>query len=108
MALSLDASCFRPEFSSADTNTHLLEQSSFDGLREFYLLRNGNALEQLSIKNVNWCLKGSSLKRFPISQGMLIKTVRSHSTLRWLLSDLSAKNVALLQQESPQIIFISD
>ncbi len=37
MALSLDDSCFRPESSSADTNRHLFEQSSFAGLPEFYL-----------------------------------------------------------------------
>jgi hypothetical protein len=39
---------------------------------------------------------------------MLIKMVRLHPTLRWLRSDLSEENVAMLKQERPEITFVSD
>lgn len=42
-----------------------------------------------------------------VSQEMLIKMVRCHCTLRWVRSDLSAENVAMLQQERPEVVFVS-
>jgi hypothetical protein len=39
---------------------------------------------------------------------MLIKMVRNNRTLQWLRSDLLAENVAMLQQERPDVTLISD
>lgn len=39
---------------------------------------------------------------------MLIKMVRLHPTLRWLRSDLTEENVAMLKQERPDQTFLSD
>jgi len=43
-----------------------------------------------------------------IPQDMLMKMVRHHPTLRWLRSDLTPENVAILQQERPDITFVSE
>jgi len=67
--------------------------------------------ERLSIKNATWKSistsneRGSLNEYQPLSQEMLIKMVRNHSTLRWLRSDLTPENVAMLQQERPEITF---
>lgn len=44
----------------------------------------------------------------PIPQGMLMKMVRNLSRLRWLRSDLSPENIAILHQERPEVTFVSD
>jgi hypothetical protein len=36
-----------------------------------------------------------------------MKTVRLYPTLKWLRSDLTAENVAFLQQERPGITFVT-
>lgn len=43
-----------------------------------------------------------------IPQDVLIKMVRRHPLLKWLRSDLLAENVALLEEERPEITFVSD
>ena len=37
-----------------------------------------------------------------------MKMVRLHPTLKWLRSDLTAENVAILQQERPDVTFVSE
>jgi len=71
-----------------------------------------NNLERLSMKNAAWSIldyhDGSVIETFDVSQKMLIKMVRNHSTLRWLRSDLTEENVAMLQHERPEITFVSE
>ena len=50
---------------------------------------------------------GSEGTSQPVRQEMLIKMVRLHPTLRWLRSDLTKENIAMLQQERPEITFVS-
>ena len=66
-----------------------------------------STLERVSIKNLGVYAYGdkTSLK---ISQKALIKFVRSTPHLVWLRSDLSAENVAMLQAERPEIVFVSE
>lgn len=57
-------------------------------------------LERLNIKNVTW--RFLSVQHdddgMPLSQEMLIKMVLRHPTLRWIRSDLTAANIAMLMQ----------
>ena len=86
------------------------QQPSFVGLdMEFYVMMCCTGLTRLSIKNATWCPEGDNpTEIFPVSQEMLIKMVRNNPTLQWLRSDLSAENVAMLQQERPNVTFVSD
>ena len=44
----------------------------------------------------------------PVAQEAIIKFVRRHRPLRWLRSDLTAENVAMLQLERPEVTFVSE
>ena len=76
------------------------------------LFRRCRSLERLSIRNVTWaypmCPTDIDDQAGPLSQEMLIKMVRRHPTLRWLRSDLSEENIAMLQRERPEITFVSE
>lgn len=61
-------------------------------------------LERLSIKRTSYGTEELGFE--PVTQGMLIKMVRHHATLRWLRSDLSKENVAMLKRERPEISFV--
>lgn len=61
-------------------------------------------LERVSIKNAT-CGRRSYHR--PISELMLIKMARNHPNLRWLRSDLSKENVAMLKSQLPEITFVS-
>jgi hypothetical protein len=65
-------------------------------------------LERLSIKNARtWnCYMGAGAQ--PLSQCMIINFVRHTPILRWLRSDLTEENVAMLQQERPDVTFVTD
>ena len=80
----------------ADTNYHMLMYCS--------------GLERLSIKNVSWSSRFGPMDDgiFPVTQEMIIKFVRRTPTLRWLRSDLTAENIAMLKQERPQVTFVTD
>lgn len=63
-------------------------------------------LEKISIKHVR-VLYGC--KQYgPLSQTALVKLVRSTPQLRWFRSDLTPQNIQMLQQERPEITFISE
>jgi len=81
---------------AATTNAHIFTHS-----------RN---LERLSIKDATWSTSTSDQAppAEPLPQEWLIKMVRHHPTLRWLRSDLSPENVAMLQREKPEITFVTD
>lgn len=63
-------------------------------------------LECLSMKGSFYAKYHSGIT--PLTQDMLINMVRRHSTLRWLRSDLTAENVAMLKRERPDFTFVSD
>jgi hypothetical protein len=75
-----------------------------------YILRHLQHLERLSMKGATWSIsyRGIAAAIEPIPQEMLMKMVRHHPTLRWLRSDLSEANVAILQQERPEITFVTE
>lgn len=105
MALSLDDCCFGPQYLDADFNRRFFDDSDNDYA---YLMVRCMRLQRLSIKNATWCTEENPLEKFRVSQQMLIKMVRNHATLKWLRSDLSAENVAMLRQERPDVTFVSD
>lgn len=72
-----------------------------------YLLERCSRLERLSLKGASVKVVSIADSPVPILQEALIKMVRRHPTLRWLRSDLSHENVALLEQERPEITFVS-
>ena len=43
-----------------------------------------------------------------LPQEVIVKMVRNRPQLRWLRSDLTPENVAMLQQERPEITFVSE
>ena len=62
-------------------------------------------LERVSIKNAKYCNFSDKNKSICIPQSALLKFVRLTPNLRWFRSDLSPKNVSLLQVERPEITF---
>jgi len=88
--LILDGSRFCTDnlasYSAADASSH-------------YLLMQCPRLERLSIRNLEWD------DMMEVTQEDIMKLVRHHPTLRWLRSDLSEANVALLKLERPDIKF---
>jgi hypothetical protein len=76
--------------------------------RNYYMLMNCKHLERVTIKNTTWQAVEVEGEAQPLSQGIIIKFVRHTPTLRWLRSDLTEENVAMLQQERPDITFVSD
>jgi len=77
-----------------------------EGEANKYLWMKCPRLERLSMMGATYKEVGHWQTR-PISQEMLIKMVRHHPTLRWLRSDLTAENVAMLKEERPHITFVS-
>jgi hypothetical protein len=75
---------------------------------ERYVFAKCAHLERLSIKNLTWSASDDARDLRPLSQDMLIKMVRRHPALRWLRSDLTAANIAMLQRERPEITFVSE
>lgn len=65
-------------------------------------------VERFSIRNATCQVYAGDDEAQPVSQEMLIKMVRLHPTLRWLRSDLSPENIAMLKAERPDITFVSD
>lgn len=82
-------------------------------IQNHFLFCHCRHLQRLSIKGAIWVVS-TYINPFirsqsePIPQEMIIKMVRFHQTLRWLRSDLSEGNVAMLQQERPEITFVSE
>lgn len=85
---------------------HDYEEEPTNGRRSYYMLMCCKHLEHLSIKNSTWFQTGH--KEQLVSQGMIIKFVRHTPTLRWLRSDLTEDNVAMLLQERPDITFVTE
>jgi len=66
-------------------------------------------LERLSMKNTTCSISYSSNAHMEsMLQEIIMKMVRHHPTLRWLRSDLTPENVAILQQARPEITFVTD
>jgi hypothetical protein len=80
-----------------------------EGFYNPYLLMHCRHLERLILKNVTWFVSGSDHELEPLPQEIIIKMVRYHPTLRWLQSDLTEENVAILKQEArPEITFVAN
>jgi hypothetical protein len=82
--------------------------SAEDDDEDFFLFRTCLHLERLSMKNARFTLLYDEDEIRPESQDFLVKMVRRHPTLRWLRSDLTDENVAMLKQERPEITFVSE
>lgn len=68
-------------------------------------------LQRLSIKGATWILSncfGRQSQAEPIDQEMLVNMVRHLPERRWLQSDLSDENVAMLKQERPEVTFVTE
>lgn len=75
--------------------------------QENYFFNECPSLERLSIKNVSYTVNGT-LDWYALSQDHLIKLVRLHPTLRWLRSDLTDENIAMLNIERPEVTLVNE
>lgn len=110
--LTVDNFCFE------NTDASLLLNFDFAFLNlgrddtDKYILMECPQLQRLSMKGATWMHNfvwdRSRGTPEPIPQHMLIKMVRNHGALRWLRSDLTEQNVAMLQQERPEMTFVSE
>lgn len=73
----------------------------------YYMFMHFPRLQRLSIKNCTWGIWGSDDSNV-VSDEMIIKMVREHSSLRWLKSDLTEENITRMKQERPDITFVSE
>lgn len=64
-------------------------------------------LERLSIKNTTWSTYLGT-EQWPVPQEMIMKMVRRNRNLRWLRSHLTEENIAILQQERPDVTFVAE
>lgn len=103
--ISLDGGCFQVFM---DGDVDLFRYSSMSNADNF-MLQYCRHLERLSIKNATYGYRFfSANEAIPIPQEILVKMVRLHPTLRWLRSDLTTENVAMLRQERPDITFVTE
>lgn len=72
---------------------------------EPYLLSFCQHLERVSIQNCSW---NEWYGITPMSNEIVCKMVRHHEPLRWLRSDLSVEDVAILREDRPDITFVSE
>jgi hypothetical protein len=84
-----------------------VERPVMDNRQNSFTFQYFHALERLSIKNVTWGLHENDFGR-PVSQGMLIKMVCHHPTLKWLRSNLKEENIVMRRQERPDITFVRE
>ncbi len=83
---------WRPMLSVHDTNE--------------YIFHNFSNLQRLDIQNAfHQGFISDNPNKF--CQEQLVKLVRSHPTLRWLKSDLTDENIALLKVERPEVILVN-
>lgn len=79
------------------------------GAPELHLFALGpRGLERVSIKGATMENQEDGLERQSLSQETIIRFVRNTPTLRWLRSDLSDENMAMLKQKRPEVTFASD
>jgi hypothetical protein len=82
-------------------------QSSEGARRGMDIFRDcGLTLERVSVKNVQY-QSGQVGRIRALPQRGLIEFVRSAPSLKWFRSDLTPQNVAMLQQERPDVTFVS-
>jgi hypothetical protein len=80
-------------------------------LSNLYLLLHFMHIEWLSLKDITWHIYDAGrcsvlLPWEPLPQEILMKMVHCYPMLCWLQSDLMPENVAILQQEHPEITFV--
>jgi hypothetical protein len=75
----------------------------------YYLWIYYRRLERISMNAVScWCCGARGDVEEPMLQEAIVKMVRHTPTLHWLRSDLTEENVAMLQNERPEVTFVSD
>jgi hypothetical protein len=84
---------------------HVMNDASYS------LLSRGDKIERLSIKGCHLLARDTIFaprSHRDLPQEVIVQMVRNRPQLRWLRSDLTPKNVAVLQQERPGITFVSE
>jgi hypothetical protein len=66
------------------------------------LIESSKSIERVSCRRSKW-YQNSKFRTF--SQESIMRFVRNAPNLKWLRSDLSAENIAILKQERPNILF---
>ena len=103
-----------PHSGEAFQGLTLLKELCLDGFSlwnepSLYMFEHCPRVERLSIKGCTlYEYGGEEEVESELPQEDLIDMVRNHPSLRWLRSDLSAENVAMLQQERPEMTFVSE
>ena len=104
LELFVDGSCFLSARESRDATQRVYESPGTASL-----LGSCIHLERLSIKDATFCCRFTPAEiKFPVTQNMLIEMVRNLVSLKWLRSDLTPENIAMLQQERSDITFVSE
>lgn len=107
MELMLDEYQVRYAGSRNDFLRNFTFEEGTDFPSNYYMWIFCRRLKRLSMKNATWICQDMSAPE-PLAQGAIIKMVRRHPTLRWIRSDLTEENVAMLKQERPEITFVTD
>lgn len=66
-----------------------------------------NTIERVSLVNARYKCKSGDVVPKPMTQVALIKFVRNCQKLRWIRSYLTQQNVSMLQNERPDVTFVS-
>ena len=103
----------QPHSGEAFQGLNFLKELCLDGFSLWnepsrYLFERCPGIERLSIKDCAYDEFDVEEVETELPQEDLIQMVRNHPSLRWLRSDLSAENVAMLQQECPEMTFVSE
>jgi hypothetical protein len=100
--LNMDGACFISLWSEGRIGADL-ERTYKDTLFSYRPLE----LERVSIKGATYKYAGSDDEPLSIPQRRLIDFARRAASLRWLRSDLTPENVAMLKRERPDVEFVS-
>jgi hypothetical protein len=104
--LNLDDSRLKMEWDEEAFNyEEAFEYESEEDPMVRFMWKHCEKLQRLSMKNTVMMIDCDSK---PVSQDMIMKLVRHHPTLQWIRSDLTQENIATLQQERPDIIFVNE
>ena len=108
--LTMDDSRFLIDGSTLDAMSDLDTDHETVSKKQFLFHGcSSNVLERVSMSNTQICFYGRGREMFEaIPQNALIKFIRkAPSTLRWFRSNLTQENIKIVQQERPEIEFVS-
>jgi hypothetical protein len=98
-------------FRSDNVQSNAMNLYGTNGNDDSYMFHFCPELRRLDIKNASWHCQGhchDMPEPEDLPQEIIIKMVRHHPNLVWLRSDLTDENVAMLQEERPEITFVSE